>query len=378
MIVFVSFLLIITMGYLVLILSFYLGLVRSVTPQNRAKPVNATIPISVVVAFRNEQENLAVLLSALDSQTYRRDKWEVILVNDHSTDSGPALIERHAANGGNLKLISLPEGKTGKKAALALGISHASYGWIALTDADCRPAPCWLETIAEHATPNTILLQGPVSLWPTKTLIQKLDALEHSSLMASTAGSFSVGMPIMASSANLAFRNDILGVSGETLNPDVPSGDDMFLLHHAKAFGLNRQVFMLDGRAMVTTASLGTLRQVLNQRKRWASKAPAYTDADTIIAGATVLLFNLMLLVAAVAAFFNGLFGYAFLGMAGAKMLADFLLLKRYLSFSGQSNLLNVFLPLQLVYPIYIVFTALSGVIGSGKWKGRRVKRSIR
>jgi cellulose synthase/poly-beta-1,6-N-acetylglucosamine synthase-like glycosyltransferase len=378
MIVFVSFLLIITMSYFALILSFYLGLVSSATHQKRAKPVNAAVPISVVVAFRNEQENLAVLLSALDSQTYRRDKWEVILVNDHSTDLGPALIERCAANGGNLRLINLPEGRTGKKAALALGIAHASYSWIALTDADCRPAPRWLETIAEHASDNTILIQGPVSLWPTKTITQKLDALEHSSLMASTAGSFGVGMPIMASSANLAFRNDILGVSDETLNPDVPSGDDMFLLHHAKAFGLNRQVFMLDGRAMVTTASPGTLRQVLNQRKRWASKAPAYTDADTIIAGATVLLFNLMLLVAAVATFINGFYGYVFLGMAGAKLLVDFLLLNRYLSFSSQRNLLNVFIPLQLVYPIYIVFTALSGVISSGKWKGRRIKQSIR
>jgi cellulose synthase/poly-beta-1,6-N-acetylglucosamine synthase-like glycosyltransferase len=192
--------------------------------------------------------------------------------------------------------------------------------------------------------------------------------------MASAAGSCGLGHPVIASSANLAFRNDLLKISEADLIPKVSSGDDMFLLHHAKRMKGSAVTFLGYNEAIVKTSTVPSFKKALNQRKRWASKSTSYTDADTIVVGLIVLLFNMLLLSLLVASVFNIDFLFFYFELMLIKTVIDFLLLYRYLKFTEQRELLKVFLPLQLIYPFYICYSFFSSISIKATWKERPIK----
>ncbi|MHC1702512.1 MAG: glycosyltransferase [Tenuifilaceae bacterium] len=363
---------ILALAYIGLIIAFTVGLEKAFV-QN-SKNSDLLNSISVIVAFKNEASNLPILIDSLMNQTFPKDKFEIILVNDHSSDESVSIVEQFISLCSNLKLVHLPEEKSGKKAAIACGINSAQYELIAITDADCKPSNNWLKEISTESSIGSVLIIGPVIMTPIKNFSQKIQSLEYASLMATAAGSCGIGHPVIASSANLAFRNDLLNVSETTLNPKVSSGDDMFILHHAKQLKKGRITFLGSESAIVQTSTATTLNDALNQRKRWASKSVFYKDFDTIISGFVVLSFNLGLVILLILSLFqNHLFIY-FLALFIAKSLVDYLLVSRYLHFVGQKELLKVFLPLQLIYPFYISYSFFAGILIRGSWKGKKIK----
>jgi len=362
-----TLILIITLAYVGLIAAFAIGLKKGLVQEVKEK--EERLPISVIVAFRDEALNLPNLLEAMMRQSFPKDRFELILVNDHSSDASASIVERYCSMCNNFRLVNLSENETGKKAAIACGIDSAGNPLIAITDADCLPSSNWLGSISLEAGNGSVLMIGPVIMTPIDNIVQKIQSLEYSSLMASAAGSCGIGHPVIASSANLAFRNDLLKVSGITLNPKVTSGDDMFLLHHAKRINKGRISFLSSKEAIVQTSTSTSLREALNQRKRWASKSIHYSDRDTIITGFIVLLFSLTLILLLVASLFKIENLYYFFLLVLVKVFVDFLLLRRYLRFVGQTELLKVFLPLQLVYPIYIAYSFFAGILIKVKWK---------
>jgi cellulose synthase/poly-beta-1,6-N-acetylglucosamine synthase-like glycosyltransferase len=369
--IFVTLILLVIIAYAGLIVAFTIGLKRAL-PQALSQN-DIGMPISVVVAFKDEALNLPNLLEAMVHQSFPTEKFEVILVNDHSTDASASIVKRYCTLNSIFRVIDLPESKAGKKAAIAFGISSATHPLIAITDADCIPSFWWLKAISSEAKKGSALMLGPVIMVSTGNYTQKFQALEYSSLMASAAGSCGVGHPVIASSANLAFRNDLLNISEITLNPKVTSGDDMFLLHHAKRFDKNKISFLGSRNAIVKTSTVATLQKAMTQRKRWASKSIYYRDFDTIVTGFIVLLFNLSLVLLLIASLFSIRNLYYFILLLLIKTLVDFVLLCKYLSFVEQKELLKVFLPLQLAYPFYIAYSFFAGVFIKVSWKGRRI-----
>ena len=109
--------------------------------------------ISVLVLARDEASHIGRLLDTLARQHYPQEKFEVIVIDDHSTDGTAERVEQYPF--GNLRLLRLAEhlgpGKhilSYKKEALELGIKQAKGTLILTTDADCEAPPYWL---ASHA-----------------------------------------------------------------------------------------------------------------------------------------------------------------------------------------------------------------------------------
>ena len=121
--------------YCLLLLAFLFGWVRvrrqSMPPKGHAMP-----GFSVVVAVRNEADNIQNLVNDLALLAYPPEKFEVILVNDHSTDATDEKIRSMLVDFSSCRLLRLPEGNEGKKAALQLGIAAARFEIIVTTDAD--------------------------------------------------------------------------------------------------------------------------------------------------------------------------------------------------------------------------------------------------
>lgn len=356
--------------YFVMVVAFAFGITRIKTPLESG---NNFLSISIIIAMRNEQDNIDKLLKSLASQDYPTDKYEIVLVNDHSTDKTWAIANDWAKRVRNVVLLNLSVGAEGKKHAVAYGVNSAKYDMVTLTDADCVHSKGWLQSISTQFQHSDFdLLIGPVMLAPSIRFFEKMQALEHASLTACSLGACALRVPFMASSANLSFSKSRLGFNIRMLNPNVVSGDDVFLMHNAKRKPNVHIGCFLSSDSLVYTKPTDSLPNFLVQRARWASKAPGYSDFMAIAVGLVVFLFNLLLVSLVVLSFWN----FVFLGMLAMvfliKSIADLLLFYPYLKRYQKVSLLNVFLPLQLVYPFYIIVAAALSLFTKVQWKGRR------
>ncbi len=95
--------------------------------------------VSVVVAAKDEQDNIEACVRSMLRQDY--PNFEMIVVNDRSTDRTAEIVEGIAAEDGRLRLINvrrLPEGWCGKNHAMHTGIADSRGEWLCMIDADCR------------------------------------------------------------------------------------------------------------------------------------------------------------------------------------------------------------------------------------------------
>ena len=104
-------------------------------------------PVSIVVTVRNDRERLDRCLDALAALDYR--DYEVVVVDDGSTDGTRELIEGRAATDGRVRLVRVggPEDPIGIGASRNRGVAAAQHGVVAFTDADCRPRADWLDDL---------------------------------------------------------------------------------------------------------------------------------------------------------------------------------------------------------------------------------------
>jgi len=342
-------------------------------------PRGHLIQFSVLIAARNEAENLPDLLADLRAQTLPPDCFEVLVADDQSTDGTAALVAaaaQHCAFA--LRLVPLPAGQTGKKAGLAAAQAQARAPWLVCTDADCRLGPGWLTAyavlIARH--PATQFISGPVLLTGPDTLLQYLMGLEFAGLVGVGAACIGRERPTMCNGANLAYRREAFAAVGGFLdNAHIASGDDEFLLHkiHAR-YGPGSVRFLADEAAIVRTAAPPTLAALLRQRVRWASKwkhyrSPAPRQLALLVLGANVSL--AAGLIGAIA--WPALWPWVASAWA-LKLGADAWFLMPVLRFFGRRKWLWALLPLQLLYAPYGLAVGLAGWRGGYQWKGRRVE----
>ena len=262
--------------------------------------------LTVLIAARNEAANLPQLLADLQRQTLAPSAFEVIVVDDHSTDDTAAVINQAALNSAFvLRLLRLADVPgpvcTGKKAALEAAVATARAPWVVCTDADCRLQPNWLAAHQQAHDYNAHFVSGPVLL-TGQGLLAELQGLELAALVASGAAGIMLGEPTMCNGANLSYRRaSFAAVGGYAGNAQVASGDDEFLLHKLHAAFPEGIRFLRDEQAIVRTAAQPTLRQLLRQRVRWASKWQHYHTAAPQRLAVLVLSANVALAGGAVA-----------------------------------------------------------------------------
>jgi glycosyltransferase involved in cell wall biosynthesis len=339
------------------------------------------LTFSVLVAARNEAANLPRLLADFAAQTLPAARFEVIVIDDHSMDETArivrAVVQTSPFRLRLLQLAQLPNQPTGKKAALAAALAQAAAPWIVCTDADCRVGPNWLEAYAGLLTrePGTRFISGPVLLTGTNSPLQKLMGLEFAGLIGVGAATLAAGRPTMCNGANLAYRLETFrAVGGFAGNEQLASGDDEFLLHKIHAAFPGSVRFLADPAAVVCTAAPASLKALLRQRVRWASKWQHYQSAAPRWLALLVLAANVALGAGLVA---GGLWSKLWPWVAAAcvlKLAADVWFLAPVLGFFKRRRWLWLVPLLQLAYGPYALGVGLAGLRGGYEWKGRAVR----
>lgn len=359
--------------------------------------------ISVIIPARNEEENIAVCLDSICSQSYPAALFEVLVVDDHSTDNTAAIIRSYATQ--NVTLISLkdfiPAGEINsyKKKAIEVAIAQSTGGLIVTTDADCFVKENWLQTIAAFyevyqpqfiAAPVGIRL-GANSLenTPQGVFLQKFQALDFMTLQGITGASVHKKIHSMCNGANLAYTKKAFeAVNGFAGIDNIASGDDMLLMHKIYKLYPDKVMFVKSKEAIVQTAPVNSVKDFFNQRIRWASKADKYDDNRIFGVLLLVYLVNVLLLVLPFAGIFIkttfsiSLYPFTFvftvlelwLFLLIIKTIAELIFLMPVSKFFGKRKLLWLFPLMQPFHILYTVIAGWLGKFGSYSWKERKVK----
>lgn len=230
----------------------------------------------------------------------------------------------------------------GKKHALRKLIAAATTEFVYLTDDDVVPPAVLPETTAD-------LVIMPLRMQGGDSLIEQLQIAEYAAIQQLTIEAARRDHAVMCSGANLLVRRERWLESAPDLHPEIPSGDDMFLLESFKRRGLRIEVADAPEYEAVVTA-MPTCRALLRQRMRWAGKAPHYTDWDILLCGALITLSNLLQIICPL--------------WLIVKFPIDYALIRR----REKEISFGVILLLALIYPYYMLICLIGGLLHPQRW----------
>lgn len=358
--------------YLWLEVRFYraLGTVRVGESDVEPKP-----KISVLIAARNESAGIRATLDSVLAQTYSGE-WEVWVADDRSDDDTPKILAEYAEKYPEklhiLTISEIPEGVSPKKNALSKMIAACSGDILCLTDADCLVQPTWIEGIVREFEPGIELVAGhsyiPTVPGKSSVLIcmQAVETLIYR--VAGTAG-LAIHLPLTSTGNNLAYRKSFFNsVNGFDNVLKIQSGDDDLLMQKLAADRPWAMRYCIEPGTFVTTNGKETLKELWEQRKRWASKTIYYTPKIVFVLS-MVFMFLVMQCVTAVLAPFSMAVLIAALIAFLLKCAGDMILIIRGLKVFHQEHLLKWCTPVEFIHAPFTVLAVLFGLFGRFKWK---------
>lgn len=252
------------------------------------------------------------------------------------------------------------EGK-GKKHALYRLISAAETDYVWMMDDDILPSPICNSIFSEHRERSTAkqstasiasdLQRSDLLILPLRmeskrqkpSLLERLQIAEYAAIQQLTIETAKRGHAVMCSGANLIVKRDRWLESYPDLHPEIPSGDDMFLLESFKRRGL--KIAVSESEELTAIVRPHTEWSAFwKQRMRWAGKAPKYTDKDILCCGAIVLIANVIQVLCPVALI--------------VKFPIEYHLIKK----RDKSVGFGTALLLEVVYPFYMLICLIGGL----------------
>lgn len=369
------FLITMTVVYVVLVLYMRRGWFR--IPYFRSPNSSIHTAVSVLIAARNEEQNIARTLDCIINQDFPKGLLQIIVVDDHSTDNTAAIVASYASRG--VTLLQLNEGdklNSYKKLAISRAIAQASGEIVVTTDADCRMRPKWLRTVVGYfEETGAYMVSSPVAYSEEKSYFERLQTLEFLYLIGLGAAGIGNKNPTTCNGANLAYRRELFYEMGGFNGIDnLASGDDELFLHKVAERYAEKIGFCKSKDAIVYTDAKPTLSSFISQRRRWASKSTKYRDKRVVWLGVSIWLFNLSL-IAGVIQFAVELpsVHVLFLLTFGMKVTAELIFIYPLCRLINRRSLLWSLLPLSLIHAVYLVYIGLAGNVGKYDWKGRKV-----
>jgi len=244
---------------------------------------NFTYPISIIICAKNEFQNLKRNLPLILSQNYF--EFEVIVVNDHSTDESCFYLEEMTQNNKNLVVVNLNDSVTdtlGKKFALTLGIKTAKYEHLLLTDADCIPnSKNWAKKMSSNFVNSEIIIgYGPYK--KTKGFLNKFIRFDTFQVALQYLSYALSGFPYMGVGRNLAYKKSLFFENkGFASHLHIPSGDDDLFIQEIVS---KRNVSIeISDSSHTTSEVLENWQEWIYQKRRHLSASSMYKNRFKIL-----------------------------------------------------------------------------------------------
>ena len=338
--------------------------------------------VSIIVPARNEEDNISNLIHSIQNQTYPKSCFELIIIDDCSTDRTSEIVKKHSDS--NIKLIALSDYldekniNAYKKKAIEIGIKASSGTLIITTDADCTMGENWLQEIVhcfEINQPKMIVM--PVKINYGNRFIEIFQSLDFMCLQGITGASVQKKFHGMCNGANLAYTKVVFEEVGGFSGIDhIASGDDLLLMHKIAKKYAHEIMYIKSAAVIVKTIPSKTVKEFFNQRIRWASKAEKYEDRRMLPVLMLVYFFNLGMFTMMSLALLKHTQTTinVFLLFMIIKTGIELIFLYPVSKFFGERKLLWIFPIFQPFHIAYTVSAGFLGKFGTYNWKGRTVK----
>lgn len=332
---------------------------------------------SIIVPFRNERDNLPILLHSFSKLNYPTELFEVILVDDNSEEefqiysSGSPLHDSdfrfQVSIIKNIRVSNSP-----KKDAIVTAMQTVNTDWIITTDADCVAKTNWLLTLDNYIQLHKVaMIAGAVTYDCGNSFLHHFQQLDLASLQAATIGSFGINKGFMCNGANFAytkaFFQELNGFEG---NEKIASGDDVFLLQKAMAKSPEKVHYLKSENTIITTKPLDNWKYLFYQRVRWASKTNSYQSSFGKRLGLVVFTGNLGLVLGVGFGILNFIPLLNIVLLFLLKFAVDAILIDKANRFLNK-NKMHFLVLSSLLYPFFSVSVALYSLFGKYEWKGR-------
>lgn len=333
---------------------------------------------SILIAFRNEEESLPILLKSIKEMDYLPQNFEVIFCDDYSIDGSCELIQAFINENKHLdiKLIQLNENDLfkHKKAAIYKAFNTSKNPWILSTDADCIAPKNWLKTLNEFINKeNPLMVSMPVLFKNSgKNYWRNWLNLEFSGLIAIGAAGIKSGLINNCNAANLAFTRELFQEFNQFDKFNhIPGGDDIFFFHQVYAHYPARVKFLKSHEVIVFTEASKSLKEFFYQRIRWASKFGNYQNKRVSMVLAMVWFYHASILISLFLGIFFPAYFYVFLILFLGKLIIDYLFYQSVFKFFKSNTRFGIYIFDSMLHTMYTVLIGIIGNFGKYSWKGR-------
>ncbi|MBL4605658.1 MAG: glycosyltransferase [Flavobacteriaceae bacterium] len=268
-------------------LCYYLSFLSFAFHKTHHKEEETSHPVSVIICAKNEAENLEKLIPLLLKQSY--PKFELVIINDASTDSTLDTIEKFQRKDSRVKLVNVENNEAfwgNKKYALTLGIKAARYEHLLFTDADCIPASKnWLQMISAQFSETKSIVLGYGQYQAKKYSLVNLLVRYETLLTAIQYFSYAkLGAPYMAVGRNLAYtKSEFFKVKGFINHMNIRSGDDDLFIKDA-ATNTNTTISVHPDSFTISEAPK-SVNEWFRQKRRHISTASHYKSTHKFLLG---------------------------------------------------------------------------------------------
>jgi cellulose synthase/poly-beta-1,6-N-acetylglucosamine synthase-like glycosyltransferase len=350
--------------YFLLLIAAFVGLYLFKKQTNKLTP-----KISVIIAARNEEHRITPTLQSLQSINYPADSYEIIFVDDASTDNTTKIINEFAANNSNWKCIQIKEKDTewhGKKLALKTGIDAANGEIIFTTDADIIVQPEWLTEMVKYFNHDASMVIGHYEPEINKnkliSILIKFDNLFSSIVASATAN---IGYPISSAGSNLAYRKDAYEkVNGHESLKHFKSGDDVHLTERFRTKLKKEIVYCANSKTFVFTKPPQKKKEFFHQQMRKNSKHLKKSISSIFFSAFLFLYF----LLTCGFPMINPDFTNSWLLIIFIKLFLEFIVLTRAAFIFNRKDIIVWFPIFQIFYPIYIMVFSILGNLQFYEW----------
>ncbi|MCB0281153.1 MAG: glycosyltransferase [Calditrichae bacterium] len=356
------------MGY------FFLVMYLLNHPKPKKKIINNWPAISLLVPFRNEEENLDACCQALRQLDYP-GKLQILLLNDGSSDASVTIVESYLKDTANFSLIHIEkeiEGLRGKMNVLAHGIKMAEGEYIFVTDADCQPHRNWLKTTMEYFDEKTALVSGFTVLKlrnnDKQKLFEKLQIIDWIFLQGLASSASNAGKPITVIGNNLAFKKSVYDQLGGFENVGFSVTEDHALMQAILDKTDFDVKYINDSAGPVYSYPVNRFNDFVQQRQRWIKGGLKGRPFAFFLVGFSYIAHLIIPLI-----FISGPYNMLTATAIGLIVGIDYFQLKRNLKTFNLENYKSEFIKYEVFYLLYSSFLFLMLPFPKKvKWKGRQ------
>jgi len=337
--------------------------------------------VAVLIAMRNEQNYIADCLASLKEQTYSAQLYDVLVLNDASTDDSPQIAKRFTEENSHIKLIDVKDsyaGLTGKMNVLTQGLKQINHEIVLITDADCVVPVTWIENMVRYFTDHVGLVGGFTSLFPfreikiskdSKNLFARVQALDWAFLQTMNAFNSNAGKPISILGNNFGFRLKAYQQVGGFEKIGFSVTEDFALMEAIRRQTDWKIIHTIDPKTAIYSHPLPDLKSFFQQRLRWIKGGRSMRPW-----GYFVTIFSVITHLAVIA---NLLLNQVSLFNLVPFLLlftADLMVLLKPLRRLKIMGLLKDFLFFEIFYFVYLLIFSVFGIFNTDViWKDRKL-----